>query len=478
MKKVIAAQSSCQLVLMLLLPLVTSFAPPIIRRAATPPRRMKEFVSFSELPKPWSFQLPFPTKAPPKEGSAAQAVRRYFDAWNRRDMVAACAVFSDECEYEDTQYAGAFQGKEALEAHLFKVADALPESFQFCVDEVADGGNIVGVQWHVENNGMELPFTRGCSMYRADPVSGLLVSGFDVPEPAPLKPGSTSLALLSVASKIIAEPIRALPAVAWVLYVAIVFFSNGILPGPDATQLDAATWNEVRDLSINFWLISPLLQLPFAPVVHPGLEGIFNLLLAWAAAFSAFASDGRQGRAHGSMVPTLGGMQLLTNAVYLPYLVSRASEEVAVPDDDASSPRVAVTNPSCYREDLTAFERAVGDSPLVGPLLGSVGLTAVAWGFFGRYEDFGGLTARGASLAELLSGDRLGASFVVDLVLFAFFQGWLVDDDLARRGVGRPGSASDRPVLRAAAKYVPFLGLCGYIAFRPPLPSRTAVDIE
>ena len=77
---------------------------------------MKEFVSFSELPKPWSFQLPSPKKAPPKEGSAAQAVRRYFDAWNRRDMIAACSVFSDECEYEDTQYAGAFQGKEALKA--------------------------------------------------------------------------------------------------------------------------------------------------------------------------------------------------------------------------------------------------------------------------------------------------------------------------------------------------------------------------
>ena len=29
-------------------------------------------------------------------------------------------------------------------------------------------------------------------------------------------------------------------------------------------------------LSINFWLISPLLHLPFAPVVHPGLEAIFN----------------------------------------------------------------------------------------------------------------------------------------------------------------------------------------------------------
>ena len=86
---------------------------------------------------------------------------------------------------------------------------------------------------------------------------------------------------------VLANALTSVSLAAWVAYVSIVFFSNGILPGPDATQLDAATWVEVRDLSLNFWLISPLLGLPFAPVVHPGLEGIFNLLLAWAAAFAA-----------------------------------------------------------------------------------------------------------------------------------------------------------------------------------------------
>ena len=100
---------------------------------------------------------------------------------------------------------------------------------------MADGGSTVGVQWHVENDGVALPFTRGCSMYKTD-ADGLLVSGFDVPEPAPLKPGSAGLALLSLASKLIKEPIRGVPLVAWGLYCTIVFFSNGILPGPDGAQ--------------------------------------------------------------------------------------------------------------------------------------------------------------------------------------------------------------------------------------------------
>ena len=101
-----------------------------------------------------------------------------------------------------------------------------------------------------------------------------------------------------------------------------------------------------------------------------------------------------------------------------------------------------------------------------------VGVGSVGWGLFGRFDEFGDLPTRWASLGALLSGDRLGASFVVDLVLFALFQGWLVDDDLARRGVGAAGSPTDRPTLRAMAKYVPFLGLCSYALLRPPLPSR------
>ena len=202
----------------------------------------------------------------PREGRAVTSIRKYFDAWNRRDMETACNCFSEDCVYDDTQYQGAFQGKEALKNHLNRVADALPPSFQFCIDDVADGGDTVGVQWHVENNGNALPFTRGCSMYRAD-ASGLLVSGFDVPEPAPFKPGSASLLLLGVASKLIAEPIRALPLGAWVAYVSIVFFSNGILPGPDATQLDGATWEEVRRLARHSWLAWPLPQrLPQRPL--------------------------------------------------------------------------------------------------------------------------------------------------------------------------------------------------------------------
>ena len=110
-----------------------------------------------------------------EEGLAVTRIRAYFEAWNRRDMATACEQFDDECVYDDTQYAGAFSGKEALEKHLYRVADALPPTFQFCIDEVADNGSSVGVHWHVENNGQLMLFTRGCSLYKASPETGKLV---------------------------------------------------------------------------------------------------------------------------------------------------------------------------------------------------------------------------------------------------------------------------------------------------------------
>lgn len=369
-------------------------------------------------------------------------------------MATACDQFSENCEYEDTQYAGAFKGKAALKEHLYKVADALPTTFRFCIDDIADAGETIGIQWHVENNGQQLPFTRGCSMYRCDPATGKIVSGFDVPEPAPFKPGSASLALLSFASKLIAEPIRAIPLFAWVTYIVVVFFSNGILPGPDATQLDGATWVEVRDLSINFFLVAPLLHLSFSPVLHPCLEGIFNLLLAWAALFAGFLSDGRPGRSSGSMVPTILGMQFLTNAIYLPYLTFRSPE----------------TSSLVHAEDLDQREATVSESRALPLFLGLVGTISVIWAVIARPE-FGDFPTRLLSIEALLSGDRLGCSFVVDLVLFAIFQGWLIDDDLKRRGA----SLDDTTGLRTVGKFIPFYGLCAYLLLRPSFPSRSQV---
>ena len=170
-------------------------------------------------------------------------------------MDDAVAVFSDNVVYDDTAFPQPFTGKDNLRNHLLLCADCFPTTFQFIVDNVANDQkkNTVCVEWHVENNGQQLPFTRGCSFYVLDERTGLIQEGTDFVEPAVVKTGMVTIFLESMARKFAAEPVRFIPLAAWIAYMYIVFFSDGLLPGANALQLEPRTWIEVRDLSFNFF---------------------------------------------------------------------------------------------------------------------------------------------------------------------------------------------------------------------------------
>jgi hypothetical protein len=287
---------------------------------------------------------------------------------------------------------------------------------------------------------------------------GKILEGIDFVEPAVIKQGGVSLFLDSLRTKLSQEPARWIPIVSWLAYMYIVFFSEGILPGANALQLEQRTWEEVLNLSLNFFLVSPLLNLPFSPSVHPMLEGVFNLLLSWAAMFAGFLSDDRRKKPNLiPMFPTVVGMQLLTSAFLLPHLATRTSE----PDDQ----------PVVTKVELSAPASVGGESHILGALMAFVGSGSIVWFFLGRAHEYGSdFAVRYASFRDLLSVDRVGSSFVVDLAIFGLFQGWLVDDDLKRRGV------VDGGILAALAKFVPFFGMAAYLVFRPSLPEGDAVQ--
>ena len=390
-------------------------------------------------------------KLSPTITQPAAIVESYFSCWNKRDMDGASSLFSEDCIYEDTLYPGTFQGTEEVRFHLERVANALPENFQFCVDEISDVATdsfpaVVGVQWHVEADGKPLPFTRGSSVYTVS-KEGKIVKGFDVPEPV-LKSGNISLKILETASNIITEPIRIIPISAWVIYCYFLFLSDQT-PGVNALQLDPDTWTMVKDLSFNFWLILPIFfpSSVLSASIHPGLEAIFNMVIVWAGLYLGFASDGRSPRK--SMVPTLGIMQFLTNAAFMPYLFTREPERL-------KEGKLVSVN------ELSAVEK-IGESKLLPIVLGAVGTTCIYWFFNGRIEEYGDLPVRIESLKEIISHDRLAFSFCVDLLYYSVFQGWLVSDDLKRRGMAEESFSAQ------VARYVPFYGLVYYFLTRDEL---------
>mmetsp|Transcript_24177 Transcript_24177/g.67024 ORF Transcript_24177/g.67024 Transcript_24177/m.67024 type:complete len:631 (+) Transcript_24177:196-2088(+) len=377
---------------------------------------------------------------------------KYFEAWNRRDMDDAIRQFASDATYDDTAFPEPFVGQDALRKHLLLCAECFPPSFSFEVEDFVESDGAVCIKWHVENNGEELPFTQGCSFYEIS-REGLISDGIDFLVPSVVQPGGARLLTDTVRTQITEEPVRLVPLAVWIAYIWIVFFSDGILPGANALQLEQRTWEEVLQLSLNFFLVSPILNLPLSPTIHPMLEGVFNLLLSWAAMFAGFLSDDRKDKPNlFPMLPAVVGMQFLTSAFLLPYLAIRSRE----------------TRSNVAMPDLSTVARAC-ESPLLGIVMGAVGSLSIAWGYLGRQQEYGSLfSERYNSFVELLSIDRVGSSFLVDLVIFGLFQFWLVEDDLRRRGIENTNTP-----LAVTAKYVPFFGLASYLMFRPALPDES-----
>merc|ERR1711957_193215 len=178
----------------------------------------------------------------------------------------------------------------------------------------------------------------------------------------------------------------------------------------------------------------------------------------------------------------MGGMQFLTSAFYLPYLVTRTGESPRLLLDDGTrevfydeAEPVYDFETTVVKEDITgaSIQRRIAENTTFQKVLGGVGAYSILWFLFADGSGGKGLFGdnfgeRWESFGELLSIDRVGCSFLVDLVIFGVFQGWLVDDDLRRRGT-IPETAG---TMRIVAKYVPFFGLVAYFLMRPSLPSK------
>lgn len=227
---------------------------------------------------------------------------------------------------------------------------------------------------------------------------------------------------------------------AWVGYVGYLLLSEGP-PGDSLLHTRPETLHTAIALSLNFWFVTPLLFPHLAPVIHPALEGLFNLVVAWGLLFWGFAVDGRHQRV--PILPFLLGTAFLTNVFYLPWLAIRRPQ--------SEPPQLP----------LSPLER-LGESrgwPLT--LLGVL-CVSFLWGAVARPE-FGDLSARWSALVALVQRDRLAYSFVVDCVVFWVFQGWLVKDDMARR-------RWQNSTMLWVARLVPFVGLVIYLWQRPQFP--------
>lgn len=210
---------------------------------------------------------------------------------------------------------------------------------------------------------------------------------------------------------------------------------------------------EAAALSLNFAFVTPLLLPTVAPILHPGLEGVFQIVVSWALLLVGFISDDGMGSEHSDdharyvpSAPFLVGAAFLTNILYLPYLALRRPQT----DGPVHVPK--------YRARTLL---RVAESHLLPVAAVALFATAALWALFARPE-FGGLAERWVSFRDLVDTDILAHSFAVDCGVFALFQAWLVPDDAHRR----KWESDRRDAAVAAAAFIPFFGLAWYLWVR------------
>ena len=197
-----------------------------------------------------------------REQGREQVVRQYFEFWNERRMEEATSLFSPDATYEDTLYRSASKARRAS-IPLATCCQGASKELQICRGRANTSSCCIRREAAiVGSNGMSRRKTASSCPSQEAPLStksiktGKYATVLTCPSPR------FSLAILRQASTFIDSPIKAIPAAAWLFYCWFLFLSN-VAPGPNALQLDPATWEEVKNLSLNFWLVLPLAGRPY-----------------------------------------------------------------------------------------------------------------------------------------------------------------------------------------------------------------------
>lgn len=332
--------------------------------------------------------------------TAKEVVYRFYEAYNSGDLATLEQLIAEDCSYHDMAInEEPFVGRKEVMKFFEEVRETVPADLKFVVDDSTDADpRKVGVMWHVEvGDGINFPFSRGCSFYTVND-KGQITQARDLVE-SPSKPGVVALKILALFAPVIrnlgpnADPanLSRLPiaaALVWSFYAGYMswIMLSDAAPGLPALQTPPEVLLEVFHESLNFFYVNIGLTaagLSFVPSVAcpPVSEAVFNIMNAWGLMFlPVLLTDPASNKVDNKVVWWLGVM-FLTNVFFIPFLALRAAPE-PLHDDSTTSTQCNQDPPA-----LPEWAPAVGSVGLL------VGLTSVGWALAARPE-YGDLAAR------------------------------------------------------------------------------------
>ncbi|KAK6129977.1 hypothetical protein DH2020_036259 [Rehmannia glutinosa] len=136
--------------------------------------------------------------------SPAQTIVLFYSAINEKNLKQLDKMIAEDCFFDDYSFPKPFQGKKEVLHFLKQLTMCMGQNMQFNVEHICEGKeNTIGVNWHLDWNKIQVPFTRGCSYYSLS-VNGdkLVIEKAQVLIESPIKLGVVALTIFKIASSL------------------------------------------------------------------------------------------------------------------------------------------------------------------------------------------------------------------------------------------------------------------------------------
>ncbi|XP_071700326.1 uncharacterized protein [Rutidosis leptorrhynchoides] len=135
----------------------------------------------------------------------SKTIREFYKCINEKNVKQLENYISNDCFFEDYSFPKPFKGKKEVLCFLDQLITGMGQNIEFHVGYIYEGDDdlIAGVNWHLEWKNKQVPFTRGCSLYRFT-IDGerLKIRNAQIFVESPIKPGDLFLILLKIVTSL------------------------------------------------------------------------------------------------------------------------------------------------------------------------------------------------------------------------------------------------------------------------------------
>ncbi|XP_023773207.1 uncharacterized protein LOC111921865 isoform X1 [Lactuca sativa] len=140
-----------------------------------------------------------------QDPTPSDTITQFYKCINEKNIKQLENYISNDCFFEDYSFSNPFKGKQEVLRFLEQLITGMGQNVEFHVAHIYEDDDdlTAGVDWHLEWKNRQVPFTRGCSLYRLTREGErLMIRKAQVFVESPIKPGDLFLILLKIVTSL------------------------------------------------------------------------------------------------------------------------------------------------------------------------------------------------------------------------------------------------------------------------------------